>query len=397
MLKGVLIDIREWFLEMCRVTRRQYRLIFTDMGVMLFFFVLPLAYPVLYALIYNPEVTRDMPVAVVDNCRTEKSREFIRHADAAPTMKIVGYASDIAEARRWMDEHRVYGVFLIPEDYSRRLGRGEQGVIDFYADMALLLRYRNFLESLTSLQMATCTQLRNEGMGLIGFSNSTQNVEARSYFLGDTQQGFASFIMPAIVVLILQQSMLLGIGMLYGNSRDRRRRNRGYDPMELDVSPSAMIIGQALCYLSLYIPATYYILHFIPEIFAFPHIGNVWQYMSFIFPMLLATAFLGISLQGLMTERESPFIVVVFTSVVFLFLSGITWPRYAMNDFFLALGDIVPATWGVEGFVRMNSNGADLSQQTTAYHWLWGLSAFFFVTAYFVTRVCRPGSLRRSA
>ena len=388
-MKAVFSDIHEWLLEAARVMRRQFSLVFSDMGVMLFFFFLPVVYPVVYSLIYNTEVTRDMPVAVVDNCRTAQSREFVRHADATEAIKICGYAADLNEARRWMNEHRCYGVLEIPADYSARLGRGEQAMARFYCDMGLLYRYRTFLSSLTELQMATCTELRQTGLNLLGVSSSAmgESVETQAFFLGDTQQGFASFIIPGIVVLILQQSMLLGIAMLDGASNERRRRNRGYDPVAVrDASPSASCIGKALCYVAIYLPLTLFILHYIPELFAYPHQGDAADYLLFIFPMLLATAFLGISLQGLMRERESAFIVVVFTSVVFLFLSGLTWPRYAMNDFYLMLGNLVPATWGIEGFIRINTNGGSLADQATPYHWLWGLTALFFVTAYLTTR-----------
>ena len=80
-----------WFLNMARVMRKEFRLVFSSPGTMIFFFALPLAYPIVYAAIYNPEVTRDMPVAVVDRCRTAESREFVRHADATQAMKICGY------------------------------------------------------------------------------------------------------------------------------------------------------------------------------------------------------------------------------------------------------------------------------------------------------------------
>lgn len=388
-MKAFFSDIYEWILETARVMRRQFTLVFTDPGVMIFFLTLPLAYPVVYSLIYNPEVTRDMPVAVVDNCRSALSREFVRHADATEAISVCGYAADLQEARRWVKEHRCYGVLEIPEDYSRRLGRGEQATAAFYCDMGLLYRYRTFLSSLTELQMATCTELRQMGLDIIGMDASAlgQNVDTQSFFLGDTQQGFASFIIPAIVVLILQQSMLLGIAMLDGASNERRRRNRGFDPAAIEgASPSASCIGKALCYVAIYLPLTLFILHFIPEIFSYPHQGNAGDYLAFIFPMLLATAFLGISLQGIMRERETAFVAIVFTSVVFLFLSGITWPRYAMNKLFIALGDLVPATWGVEGFVRINTNGGTLAQQHEPYLWLWGLTALFFMTAYLSTR-----------
>jgi ABC-2 type transport system permease protein len=387
-MKGVLNDIKEWFLETAKVFRREFGMVFRDAGVMLFFFALPLAYPIVYAAIYNPEVTREMPVAVVDNSRTAESREFVRHADATQAIKICGYASDLAQARRWWEEKKCFAVIEIPKDFSQKIGRGEQGVVQFYSDVSLLLRYRTFLESITELQMATDTQLRERALNTLGVAQAGEGsgIQTEAYFLGDPQQGFASFILPGIVVLILQQSLILGVTMLGGTSNDRRRRNGGTDPLAITASPSATIIGKTLCYVTLYLPLTIYILHYIPLMFAFPHIGEIQDYFLFMLPMLISSALLGLTLQFMVSERESAFIVVVFTSVAFLFLSGLTWPRYAMQPLWKMLGDIIPATWGIEGFIRINNNGAPLALESTPYQWLWWLSAAYFITAYLVTR-----------
>ena len=380
----------KWFYDAAHVFWREFRMVFRDPGIMLFFFALPLVYPIVYSLIYNPEVTRDMPVAVVDSDRTSLSREFVRHADATQAMKICGYASNIEEARRWWAEKKCFGVIYIPSDYSERVGRGEQGLVHFYSDVSLLLRYRTFLSSLTELQMATDSDLRQEAINTLGLpvSNSS-SIRTEAYFLGDPQQGFASFIIPGIVVLILQQSMLLGITMLAGTSKDRRRRNGGVDPLEYPASASATVVGKSLCYVALYLPLAVYALHYIPLMFSFPHIGELHDYFLFILPLLVATAFLGQAIQGMVSERESSFVVVVFTSVVFLFLSGLTWPRYAMNSAWIWLGNLIPATWGVEGFININNNGSPLALQSEPYLWLWGLAAVYFLCAVWATRCAR--------
>lgn len=366
-------------------------MVLSSPGTMLFFFALPLAYPIVYAAIYNPEVTRDMPVAVVDRCRTAASREFVRHADATQAMKICGYAADMAEARRWWEEKKCFAVIEIPADYSAKVARGEQGVIQFYSDASLLLRYRTFLESLTELQMAIDADLREVAINTLGVSGVASaggsSIQTEAYFLGDPQQGFASFIMPGIVVLILQQSMLLGITFLGGASNERRRLNRGLDPLAVEASPMATILGKACCYVILYIPLSIYILHYIPLWFHFPHLGNLLQYLLFILPMLLATAMLGLTCICMVSEKESAFVVFVFTSVVFLFLSGLTWPRYAMQPFWQWIGDMIPATWGMEGFIRINNNGATLEQEIVPYRWLWCLTALYTLTAWLVARL----------
>lgn len=388
-MNGFVIDTKEWLSETARIFRHEMSLVFTDVGVILFFFFLPTAYPIVYSLIYNTEVTREMPVAVVDNSRTALSREFTRHADATEAIKVCGYPADLQEAKRWMAEKKCFGILEIPADYTRKLGRAEQPQVQFYCEMSLLLRYRTFSSSIADLQIATGAQLRQMTLDDLGMpaTGETSTIGSVGFALGDTQQGFASFIIPGIVVLILQQSMILGIVLLGGTRAEQRRRLKGSLPVTGDImSPSAQIFGRALCYTILYIPLSIYILHYVLLFFHYPHQGELIDYILFILPMLLATAMLGQTMNIMATERESAFVIVVFTSVAFLFLSGLTWPRYAMGHFLTWLGDIVPATWGVEGFVRINSNGAPMALESKPWYWLWGLTLIYTATAYLVTR-----------
>ena len=85
--------------------------------------------------------------------------------------------------------------------------------------------------------------------------------------------------------------MLLGIGMLGGTARERRRRNGGLDPQTVDAPVTAKVWGRALAYTVFYFPMTIYILRIIPDIFNLPHYGNPVDYLLFILPMLLSTAF----------------------------------------------------------------------------------------------------------
>jgi len=387
MFKGFLTDIKEWLLETARILRHETSLVFSDVGVILFFFVLPLAYPIVYSLIYNPEVTRNIPVAVIDNSRTALSREFVRHADATEAISVCGYAADLQEAKRWMAEKKCYGVLEIPADYTQRLGRAEQPQIQFYCDMTLLIRYRTFSSALADLQIATGAELRQMTLDDLGLPSTgeTTSIDSVGFALGDTQQGFASFVIPGIVVLILQQSLILGAVLLGGTRREERRRLKGPVTGD-DASPSARVIGRTLCYTFIYLPLSIYILHFVLHFFSYPQEGGIADGILFILPLLLSSAMLGQTLNVMASERESAFIIVVFTSVAFLFLSGLTWPRYAMGGFLSAIGDLVPATWGIEGFVRITSNGAPLALVKRPWLWLWGLTLLYYVTAYLVAK-----------
>lgn len=376
-----------WIKSLFYVWRRETRLVFTDIGVMLFFFALPLAYPVVYTLIYNPEVVKKIDTVVVDNSRSVESRELVRELGATQGINVIGYAANMGEAREAWMEKKCYGVLEIPADYGRRIGRGEQAVASFYSDMSLLLRYRQYLFAITDVQMNEATRITARRLadgGLLTSSIGGLPVNTQANFLGDVSQGFASFIMPGLVVLILQQSMLLGITMIAGTARDRRRRNGWTDPLDYRAGTLATVLGKSLCYLMVYLPMSYYILEIIPYMFSLPHVGRFLDFMPMILVVLLATSFLGQTLQVFVRERETSLLVIVFTSLIFLFLSGLTWPRYAFSKFWYMVSDLVPATWGIEGIVRINSNGADLSDVSHYYWGLWALTGIYFVTALLI-------------
>lgn len=389
-------DISSWFIDLFRVWRREFYLVFHDMGVILFFFALPLLYPVIYTLIYNPEVVTDIPVVIVDHSRTAESRKLARMIDATEAMKIYDYAPDMATARRYMMEHKCYGILEIPSGYARQLGQGSQAQSVFYYEMNLLLRYRTITAALADIQIELGQQIRTataDRIGILAQSASSTPVNSEAVMLGDPTQGFASFIMPGIVILILQQSIVLGVCMLMGGRKERERANGGVDPMQLQgVGTITMMLGKMLCVLTLYLPMAYYALHLLMRTFALPHLGDTSQYAAFIIPFLICCYFFARCVGQFVKDRETSMLVVVFSSVVFLFLSGLTWPRFAMPEFWKMVGDFVPATWGVQGFININNNAGTLHSESHYYTMLWVFAGVYFALSYLFARL---GSGRR--
>lgn len=392
-------DIKYWFRSLFKVWVNEYKLVGKDLGVILFFFALPLMYPIVYTLIYNPEVVENVAMVVVDNSRTAESRQLVRMINASQYTEVVDYAIDLNEARTMMKERKCYGILVIPEDYARRLGRNEQAVLPIYCDMSLMLRYRSIMFAMTDISLQLGSDIRTEDINdsPVAFMADAvgTTVGTDAFFEGDTSQGFASFIMPGVIILIIQQSLILGVLMLNGGASERRRRNGGYDPLTIEAPTSARLIGRAICLMTIYIPMSVYVLHYIPLMFELPHIGSMIDYLALMLPMLLASIFLADIMQPLVTERESSMLVWVFTSVLFLFVSGLTWPRYAMNDLWLTISSLVPSSWGVQGFLAIDVNGCKLGDIPTIYLMLWALTVAYFIIAVIVDRRCRLRDIRR--
>ena len=139
--------------DACFIWRQEMKQVVKDEGVLIFFIIVPLVYPLLYSWIYNNEVVRDVPVAVVDQSHSHLSRQFLRHCDASPDVRIAYYAADLDEAKSLVSRQLVKGVYLIPADFAERVNRMQQATISVYCDMSLMLTYKAIYQTAQMVSM----------------------------------------------------------------------------------------------------------------------------------------------------------------------------------------------------------------------------------------------------
>ena len=383
------MTIKEYIIGIFRVFCREFKLVLHDPGILLFITFLPLAYPVIYSLIYNPELVKDVPMVVVDSDRTPLSRELVRQLGACDQVWIRGYAANLPEARRAMDGHDCFAILESPEGFERNVGRVETANAVMYADMTLLLRYRGFLVAATNVMQGLGAELMTKDINRIAPLAETlatgDLLPIHNVSMGNIRNGFDSFIMPGVLILILHQCIVLAIGMA-GGARREKGKLIGYDPHNNSRFVTATMIGTMLCYITLLILPTIFLIHYVPLMFRFPMEGNVIAELAYLLPMVLGCFGIGFVFQAFVTERESVFVSWVVTSLIFLLLSGLIWPRYDMPGFWKACSDICPAAWGVEGFVKMNANGSTIGQLSHDYLMLWILAIGWLAAGYCAQR-----------
>lgn len=382
--------IREGFEDIFFIWKDELKNVFRDAGVLIFFFLVPLAYPLLYSFIYNNEVVRDAKLVVVDQSDSYLSREFTRRVNATADVEVVSTCTDMAEAKRYLDEKKAYGILYFPESFSKEVYRGEQATVSLYCDMSSLLFYKAFLLSATevSLDLGREIQLSRLSSSSEKQDEITVNpIPYESVALFNPQNGFASFLVPAILILVIQQTLVLGIGMLGGTVREENRLETLPQSVGRHFHGTLRIVfGKSLTYLMIYILVCIWALAVVPKLFALPQIGDPLTLLLFVLPYLLACIFFAMTLAGFMTTRESPMLVFVFTSVLFLFISGISWPKEAIPPFWKALGCLFPSTPGIQGFVRINTCGATLNEVAFEYRMLWVQAGIYFLSACLIQR-----------
>lgn len=327
--------------------------IFKDSGAMLFCFVLPLAYPVLYSWIYNNEVVHDVPVVVVDDSHSALSREFIQKVDASPDVSVAYYAGSIHEAQSYIGHGEAYGIFYFPSNFATAVGRHEQAHVSVYCDMSYMLTYKAIYMTAQNVSMAIGTEIKIAKSGTYTDREAeimSQPLDFEDVPIFNTTGGYGNFVLPGVLVLIIQQALLLGVGLLSGTEREK------HFPMVKNVIDA--FFGKGIAFLLIFAVMLAYCTLVVPRMFGLVMMVHFLDWLVFMTPYLIAC--IGFALVGseLIPFREAVMLTAVCTSVPFLFLSGISWPQSGIPGFWQGIGNCLPSTFAIRGFVRMSSMGA---------------------------------------
>ncbi|MDR0844420.1 MAG: ABC transporter permease [Tannerella sp.] len=370
--------IKNGFLSAFGVWRNELNNVFGDLGIIILFIVAPLGYPAIYALIYNKEASRETPFVVVDQSHTSLSRAFVHKIDASPLVSVYREATGMDAAQTLIKKKEAYGIVLIPADFSKNIHTGKQATVLYYGDMSVLLFYKNILQAVTEATFEM-------GDVISPGSENTRPVPYETVSLFNPQNGFASFLIPAILILVIQQTLLFGTGMLAATIRSK---NNGQliPPGTMHQGTLRIVFGKAAAYLTIYSFGSIWALVILPRLFHLITLSTYQTLLAFLLPFLLACIFFAMLVASFIRGRETPMMILAFTSFPFLFLTGISWPTTDIPFFWKIVSYVAPSTFGVAGFVKLNSMGATLQDVALEYRALWLQTGVYFILTCLVYR-----------
>lgn len=370
--------------NICRICVDEMKLIAKDEGMLMFFILVPLLYPLLYSFIYTNEVVREVPVAVVDMSKSAMSRRFIRQFDASPDAKIAHFCNNLEEAKQLIGNQEAFGVLYFPSDFQTKLNRMEQSHVSLFCDMSFMLYYKAVFQAATAVagEMNTGIQIKRLGNHTEREDEvSTKPLDFEGVPIFNTTGGYGNFIIPGVLMLVLQQTLLLGIGLAAGTEREKRNKGMANGATTAPFNACSTVTGKALCYLMLYSVMAAYVLLVVPRLFNFTSLVHAADLFCFMLPYLLSCIFFAMTVSHFVRHREDVMLLVVFTSVVFLFMSGVSWPQSGIPAFWQGVSSLIPSTFGIRGFIRMNTMGALLGDVMIEYKALWIQAVAYFCTA----------------
>jgi len=369
----------------------EIRRVLGNRGVMGLMVMAPFLYGALYPQPYVGQLLRHLPIAVVDHDRTEVSRRLIMTLDADASVQVAVRADTLAEAQAALFDRRVFGIIEIPDGTTRDLLKGDPARLPAYVDSAYFLVYSRTLQGIAEAAATLTNTLatndaRPDGTGKSMLATSSP-VAILPVPLFNPTGGYASYVVPAAFILILQQTLLIGSAMLAGVAFET-----GGSMAQAARGTARAILAQGFAHLLIYLPATLLYLVILPHVYGFTMVGRPADLFLFAATFLLATSFMGQAVGAWVRHGETAVVLFIATTLPQFFLVGASWPVEAIPPALRFVGQIFPSEHGIDGLVRINQMGARLAD--VAQDWL---AVLALVLLYFVLAVSSTGIRRRRA
>jgi ABC-2 type transport system permease protein len=337
-------------------------------------FLAPLIYGIYYPQPYLNQILRKLPIAVVDNDLSDLSRQIVETLDASGSLSVVVRARTLPEARAAIDRGQAFAAVDIPPGTERDVLKGITAHIPVYADATYLFVYRSTASGVATAIGTLASDLvsrgaRSDGSLVKAKLASTSPADVLLQPIFNPVGGYASYVVPAAFILILQQTLLIGVAML---TRAALVKGGG---------AFAGVLGRGVAHLTIYLPVIALYLIVLPRIYGFSTLGHLPQLFALAAVFLLATSFMGQAVGAWFTRPENATILLLATSLPQFFMAGFAWPREAIPDVTLAFGRLFPADSAIDALVRVNQLGASIWEVAHDWLLLWCLATGYFVLA----------------
>ncbi|MGF1875250.1 ABC transporter permease [Photobacterium frigidiphilum] len=373
--------------------------IFTNPSLLFTVFGGVLIYSFLYPLPYSQQLPREQTIAVVNLDNSQMSRELERMVDATPQVNITKHVYSIEEAKSLLIKGDVHGLMVIPTNFYRDVLLGKSPTVAYAGDASYFLVYGTIVEGLATAggtlgAKAKVSRMVMSGDNLVLASEQYSAMKLNMRPVFNPTMGYINYVVPAVFVLILHQTLMIAAGILGGGQNEYRLQGgTGY---WLRYSAWKIVLVRTLLLVLIYIPLVAYYFGYSFSSYHISRLASISDLVTMTIPFLLAVIFVGIIIGQLIPRRELATLIILLSSLPLVFAAGFIWPVSAIPAPINALAQLVPSTPAINGFLRLNQMGASFEQVINWWGQLW-LQALVYgcIAVFLVKRNQEQGSVKQ--
>jgi ABC-2 type transport system permease protein len=332
-------------------------------------------YSFLYPLPYANQTPKQQKISVVNLDKSQASYQLERMVDATPQVKVERREHSIDAAKDALitdNNNGISGILVIPEHFYKDLLLGKSPVLAYVGDASFFLVYGTIIEGLANAGGTLAAEIKvshllTEGVPLAYAVNNISSVKLNMKPTFNASMGYVQYVVPAVFVLILQQTLAMAAGLMGGTQTSGQGYWRRYSPLKV-FAIRTFILGSIYIFLSLY----YFGVSF--EMYGINRLADISTIFAILIPFLLSSCFIGIWLGAILPRRELVTFVVLISSMPLIFSAGVIWPLEIIPSPIIWITSLFPSTAAIQAFVHANQMGASLQQIIDKVLLLWGLT-----------------------
>jgi len=368
---------------LARCFRQTLRQIFREKETLILLFGASVLYAFFYPTPYLRQIIRDLPIVVVDRDHTAMSRQLTRWLDASEAGSVTSRVNDLNAAQDSVRAGVAGAVLLIPQDFERHVLRREPAYVEAYADASYFLVYSTALRAINGVVGTLSTGISVRRLEASGLTEKAALQRARpvtfvSWPLFNPLAGYGTFVVPAVFILILQQTLLIGIGAL--RVAEREKDEAGTEPLW------AILGGKLGATALIYLGHAVFMFGVVFSLYGFPMRASWLDVVVFLVPYFAAVTLLGLAIAELFDRPESSTVALAAMGLPALFLSGLSFPVEVQAAWVRALAVVLPSTFGIQGFLQLAEMGARFDQTLRPWGALWIQVVVYWSLAWVVLR-----------
>lgn len=321
------------------IIRKEFIQITRDKRTLVIILIIPIMQ--LFLLGYSATTDiRNVPLAVLDQCRCSESRELLEAYRVADYFSLVYGVDSENDIRVLIERGDARAGIIIPPDYNLALSQGK-------AQVAFILDGSDATAGSTALAAATLIgqqhatglmleRLERSGMDLESFQPPLE-VRTRVWYNPDLVSSY--FMIPGVIGMIL-----FAITSILTATAIVRERERGTIEQLIvtPIRPWELVVGKVLPYVILAFIDTLEVLAIGHWWFGVPIRGALWLILVCSSLLLLSGLGIGLFASTIANTQQEAMLTVWMTLLPSIFLSGFFFPLEAMPKLLQWFSYIVP-------------------------------------------------------
>jgi len=289
-----------------------------------------------YAINFDP---KDLPVAILSAEDSVFTRDFISGMNNSGYFRIVERVEHEEEARRLLELGKVQFVLNIPENFTRKMLRGEVPALLLEADATDPVATGNALASMSVIvQRAFDRDLK----GPLSYLRKGKEPFEFRVHKKYNPEGITKYnIVPGLLGIVLTLTMTLITGVAITRERERGTME---NLLSTPVSPLEVITGKIIPYIivgyiqvSLVLLAAYFLFHI-------PMVGSIILLFAVSLIFIMANLSMGITFSTIAKNQMQAMQMSFFFFLPSLMLSGFMFPFRGMPEWAQWIGSVLPLT-----------------------------------------------------